>query len=96
MGEKQNLFTKFDLLDKCSKREAALKRGIAQTSCVENENKNRRKNRNGKDKNVELKAQKLGKTDFRATNGWLTRWLHRENIVHRKLHGEQAEADTKR
>ena len=41
-------------------------------------------------------AQKLGKTDFRAIDGQLIRWLHWENIVYRKRHGEQAEADTKR
>ena len=65
--EKQHLFKKFDLLDKFSQREVALKLDIAQTSlskllkmrheiessCVENENKNRRRKRNGKVKDVE-------------------------------------------
>ena len=40
-------------------------------------------------------AIKLDRKEFKATDGWLTRWLRRENIVFCKLHGEQAEADKK-
>ncbi|XP_023314369.1 tigger transposable element-derived protein 6-like [Trichogramma pretiosum] len=38
-------------------------------------------------------SKKLGKENFKATDGWLSRWRGRENIVYRKPHGEQAEAD---
>ena len=31
--------------------------------------------------------------DFKATNGWFTRWKKWENIVYLKTQGEQGEAD---
>ncbi|XP_023314333.1 tigger transposable element-derived protein 6-like [Trichogramma pretiosum] len=43
---------------------------------------------------AETLAEKLGKKNFKATDGWLSRWRSRENIVYRKIHGEQGEADT--
>jgi len=38
-------------------------------------------------------AKKLGKEDFRATNGWFYRWVKRENIAWCKPSGEAGEAD---
>jgi hypothetical protein len=31
--------------------------------------------------------------DFKATNGWLTRWKERHGIVYKKLHGEKQDSD---
>ena len=44
---------------------------------------------------AESLAEKLVKSDFKEPDGWLNRWLKRENIVFCKPHGEQAEADNK-
>ena len=33
-------------------------------------------------------------TDFVATDGWFQRWKKRENIVYKRVHGEQKDADT--
>jgi hypothetical protein len=38
-------------------------------------------------------ATKLGKDDFIATDGWFSRWKKRENIVYRRVQGEQKDAD---
>lgn len=38
-------------------------------------------------------ARIMNKTDFRATNGWFSRWLKRENITYVTPHGEQGDAD---
>lgn len=38
-------------------------------------------------------AKKLGEEDFRATDGWLTRWKERHGIIYEKLQGEKADAD---
>nr|XP_042912844.1 tigger transposable element-derived protein 6-like [Parasteatoda tepidariorum] len=38
-------------------------------------------------------ANLFGDSDFKATDGWLTRWKERNNIVYRKLHGEKQDAD---
>lgn len=43
---------------------------------------------------AEQLAKNLGKDDFAATDGWLSRWLKRENITFCKPHGEQGEADS--
>lgn len=40
-------------------------------------------------------AKKMGKEDFVATDGWFHRWKKRENIVFKKTHGEQKDADFK-
>ncbi|GBN52467.1 Tigger transposable element-derived protein 4, partial [Araneus ventricosus] len=39
-------------------------------------------------------ANLFGDSDFKATEGWLTRWKDRNNIVYRKLHGEKQDADS--
>ena len=39
-------------------------------------------------------AKKLGKTDFVASDGWLTRWKARHGILHKRMHGEKQDADT--
>jgi hypothetical protein len=31
--------------------------------------------------------------DFKVTNGWLTRWKERHDIVYKKLHGEKQDSD---
>ena len=44
------------------------------------------------------KAEEIAKTmgieDFTPSQGWFFRWKKRENIVFRKLHGEEKSADT--
>ena len=35
----------------------------------------------------------MGKNDFVATEGWFHRWKKRENIVYKRTHGEQKDAD---
>ena len=38
-------------------------------------------------------ALKLGHGNFVPTDGWLTRWKKRNNIVFKRVHGEKATAD---
>lgn len=38
-------------------------------------------------------AKKLGHNDFKATDGWLSRWKARHNIKFKKAHGEKGSAD---
>jgi len=38
-------------------------------------------------------AEKMGKVDFKATEGWFHWWKKRENICFQKMHGEQGDAD---
>lgn len=38
-------------------------------------------------------AKKLGHNDFKATDGWLSRWKARHNIKLKKIHGEKSSAD---
>lgn len=38
-------------------------------------------------------AEKMGKDNFKATEGWFHRWKKRENISYQKTHGEQGDAD---
>jgi hypothetical protein len=38
-------------------------------------------------------ATKMGKENFFATDGWFSRWKKRENIVYKRTHGEQKDAD---
>ncbi|KFM73405.1 Tigger transposable element-derived protein 4, partial [Stegodyphus mimosarum] len=45
-----------------------------------------------KAKSEEL-AKKLGRNDFKATGGWLSRWKTRHNIKFKKAHGEKGSAD---
>lgn len=45
-----------------------------------------------KDK-AETLAKVMGRENFKATNGWFTRWQKRENLVYKKPQGEQREAD---
>ena len=45
-----------------------------------------------KEKAGEL-AAKLGKNDFKATDGWFSRLKKREGLQHKKLHGEGQSAD---
>lgn len=40
-------------------------------------------------------ANKMGKENFIATEGWFHRWKKRENIVYKRTHGEQKDADFK-
>jgi len=35
----------------------------------------------------------MGEMTFTATDGWLTRWKERHDIVYKKLHGEKQDAD---
>lgn len=44
------------------------------------------------EKSKEL-AAKLGTPDFKPSNGWLSRWKKRNNIVYKKASGEKASAD---
>ena len=39
-------------------------------------------------------AKLLHNDDFKATNGWLSRWKKRNNIGYKRLHGESKDADT--
>jgi hypothetical protein len=45
-----------------------------------------------KKKSEEL-AKKLGRDDFKATDGWLSRWKCRHDIKFKKAHGEKYSAD---
>lgn len=42
---------------------------------------------------AEALARRLGKLDFKATDGWLNRWKVRNNIVFKRAHGEAQSAD---
>ncbi|KAI6654631.1 Tigger transposable element-derived protein 4 [Oopsacas minuta] len=46
-----------------------------------------------KNKAEEL-AQMLGRSDFEATDGWLSRWKKRHTIKYKRAHGEKGSADT--
>ena len=35
----------------------------------------------------------MGKTDFIASNGWFQRWKTCKNIVYKRVHGEQKDAN---
>lgn len=39
-------------------------------------------------------AKKLGHDDFKATDGWLSRWKSRHDIKFKKVHGEKESADS--
>ena len=38
-------------------------------------------------------ARNLGKTDFVASDGWLSRWKARHGVMHKRMHGEKQDAD---
>ncbi|XP_066293140.1 tigger transposable element-derived protein 6-like [Branchiostoma lanceolatum] len=38
-------------------------------------------------------AESLGDSDFKPTEGWLSRWKDRHNIVFKRAHGEKRDAD---
>ena len=38
-------------------------------------------------------AKSLGKTDFVASDGWLSRWKARHGILHKRMHGEKQDAN---
>ena len=38
-------------------------------------------------------AKHLNREDFNPTNGWLSRWKERHNIVYKRIHGEKKDAD---
>ena len=38
-------------------------------------------------------AQKLGRTDFVATDGWLSRWISRKSMKFKHTHSEKSSAD---
>ena len=38
-------------------------------------------------------AQKLSRTDFVATDGWLSRWKSRKSIKFKRTHGEKSSED---
>jgi len=38
-------------------------------------------------------AKKIGENDLTATDGWLTRWKERHDIVYKNLHGEKQDTD---
>ena len=40
-------------------------------------------------------AKKLGRTNFVATEGWLSRWKARHQIRYKRAHGEKGSADIK-
>ena len=42
----------------------------------------------------EALAKLMKKDDFKATDGWLSRWKKRQNIGFKPLHGESKDADT--
>ena len=44
-------------------------------------------------KKAESLAAQMGKTDFVATNGWFQRWKTHKNIVYKRVHGEQKDAN---
>lgn len=134
LKEKVEILQMYDKLPKMSQRNAAAQLKVSQPllckllknrediekKCSSNENPNAKRNRSGKDKEVEtaLKlwftnvrerdarvdgpllrqkaedlASKLGKENFVATEGWFQRWKKRENLVYRRMHGEQRDAD---
>lgn len=134
LKDKQKLLKKYADLPEMSQREAAANLNISQPllckllktrekilSSVQNNSKlDRKRNRVGKDPEVEkalknwftvvrerdgrvggdilrAKAEQLasvmGKENFKATNGWFSRWRKRENLVYKKPQGEQREAD---
>ena len=45
-----------------------------------------------KEKAEEL-SKKLGNHGFKASDGWLSRWKVRHNIIFKKVHGEKGSAD---
>lgn len=136
LSEKINILEKYDKLPKLSQRNAAAQLKISQPilckilkkrveiedAAKKNENLLTKRNRTGKDAQVEsaLKlwfanvreqdarvdgplmrqkaeelANKMGKENFVATEGWFHRWKKRENIVYKRTHGEQKDADFK-
>ncbi|CAB0039343.1 unnamed protein product [Trichogramma brassicae] len=127
----ENVLKQYDLLEKCTQRQAAAKLGVSQSLLnkllktrheIESaENKHRKRNRSGKDEDLEkvlkkwyvevldknvpvngpmlkLKAvsiaEKLGRSDFKVTDGWFSRWLRRESIVLGKPRGDQPQAES--
>lgn len=134
LKQKMEILNRYDRLPKMSQRNAAAQLNISQPLLCkilknrdeltrrdkQNENTECKRNRAGKDEQVEkalrlwfenvrerdapvngpLMQQKaeslaaeMGKKDFVATNGWFQRWKTRENIVYKKIHGEQKDAD---
>ena len=45
------------------------------------------------EKGIEI-AQRLGVDEFKASNGWLTRWKERYNVKQRVICGESADVRT--
>jgi hypothetical protein len=43
---------------------------------------------------AEFFAEKIGHSDFKATEGWISRWKDRNNIKFKRFHGEKSSADT--
>lgn len=43
---------------------------------------------------AEFFAEKIGHSDFKATEGWISRWKDRHNIKFKRFHGEKSSADT--
>lgn len=134
LKEKLDILDRYCKLPKTSQRNAASQLGVSQPLLCKilknkdsilslskcNENVDSKRNRSGKDpqvesalklwfKNVREKdarvdgplmrqkaedlAKKIGKQDFKATDGWFNRWKKRENIVYKKTCGEKKDAD---
>ena len=130
LQEKRTILERYDKLPKMSQQNVAVHLKISQpllckilknrsnieTSQISNQNMDRKRERSGKDKQVEsaLKiwfsnvreknapingpimcqkaeelAKTMGKEDFTATDGWFNRWKRQENIVYKRLHGEE-------
>ncbi|KAL4132268.1 hypothetical protein QTP88_009457 [Uroleucon formosanum] len=43
---------------------------------------------------AEFFAEKIGHSDFKATEGWISRWKDRHNIKFKRFHGEKSSTDT--
>jgi len=43
---------------------------------------------------AEFFAEKIGHGNFKATEGWISRWKDRNNIKFKRFHEEKSSADT--
>ncbi|KAL4103218.1 hypothetical protein QTP88_010049 [Uroleucon formosanum] len=103
LNDRQDILRKYDQLPKMGQRDTAVRLNISQSDdtveralkewFVKVRNKDARVSGPLLRQKAEELAEKMGKVDFKATEGWFHRWKKRENICFQKMHGEQGDAD---